>query len=85
VYSIKNTLKDEKFKDKFTAEERSTLESCVNEHITWLESHAEGTQQEYEDRKTQLESVFNPVMQRIYSQAEPGGMPGQPGTMPGQQ
>lgn len=31
IYSVKNTLKDEKFKDKFTEEERKSVESKTSD------------------------------------------------------
>jgi len=43
VYSKKNTLKDNNFKEKFTADERSSIQSSMNERISWLESPSEGT------------------------------------------
>jgi len=36
-YSVKNTLKDEKLKDKFTSDERSQVEKLVEETIKWVE------------------------------------------------
>jgi len=39
VYSVRNTLKDEKIKDKFTAEDKEKVEPLVNETATWLEQN----------------------------------------------
>jgi heat shock protein 1/8 len=37
TYSIRNTLKDEKLKDKFSGDERTKIESAVDETVKWLE------------------------------------------------
>jgi len=36
-YSVKNTLKDEKLKDKFSSEEKTSVEAAVEEAIKWVE------------------------------------------------
>jgi len=36
-YQVKNTLKDEKLKDKFSSEEKSSVERMVEETIKWVE------------------------------------------------
>jgi len=37
TYSIKNTLKDEKLKDKFTDDERNNITKEVDEAVKWME------------------------------------------------
>jgi len=49
-YSIKNTLKDEKLKDKFTADEKSSVEKAVEDAIKWVETNPEGHAEEYESK-----------------------------------
>lgn len=39
LYSVKNTLRDEKFKDKFTEEERKSVEAKVEELTKWFEAN----------------------------------------------
>jgi L1 cell adhesion molecule like protein len=86
AYNLKNTLNDEKIKDKVTAEDRSAIEGKVQEVTKWLESNHDATTEEYEAKQKDLESVVNPIMQKIYAAAggAPGGMPGgMPGGFPG--
>jgi len=40
TYSIRNTLKDEKVKDKISAEDREKCEKTVEEAVKWLEANA---------------------------------------------
>lgn len=39
TYSIRNTLKDEKLKDKFSAEETAKLNGLVDEAQKWIEAN----------------------------------------------
>jgi heat shock protein 1/8 len=47
-YSVKNTLKDEKLKDKFSSEERANVEKEVEEAIKWIESNPNAHAEEFE-------------------------------------
>jgi len=87
TYSMKNTLNDEKVKDKFTEEDKKLITDKVAETQQWLESNPNAESEEYEKRQKDLEEAFNPIMMRIYQAAggQPGaeGMGGMPGGMPG--
>jgi len=49
-YSIRNTLKDEKLKEKFAADEKTKVEKAVDEAIKWVEFHPEAHAEEYESK-----------------------------------
>mmetsp|Transcript_111395 Transcript_111395/g.156380 ORF Transcript_111395/g.156380 Transcript_111395/m.156380 type:complete len:673 (-) Transcript_111395:98-2116(-) len=85
-YSIRGSLKDEKLKDKFSDEEKSTLEKRVEETLKWIESNPEAHAEEFEKQQKEIESVFNPIIEKVYKEAGAGagGMPGgMPGGFPG--
>jgi len=79
-YSIKNTLKDEKLKDKFDATEKSTVEKAVDDALKWVESNSEAHAEEFESKQKELEGIFNPIITKIYGA---GGAPGAEGGFPG--
>ena len=89
---MKNTLNDEKLKDVFTAEEKTTIEETSKEGLQWLEGNQEASAEEMEGKQKELEGKFNPIMMKVYQAAGggaggmlggmPGGMPGGPGGMP---
>jgi heat shock 70kDa protein 1/2/6/8 len=85
IYSIKNTLKDEKLKDKIKEDERKKVENLVEESSKWLESNHDAAAEEFEKRQKALEEIFNPIMMRVYQETggAPGGAGGMPGGMPG--
>lgn len=54
-------------KDKFSSDEKSKLESLVEQTISWVDSHQDASTDEYKNKLKELESVFHPIMQRVYS------------------
>jgi len=83
-YSIRNTLKDEKLKDKFGADDKSKIEKLVDDTVKWIESNSNAPAEEYDHKLKDLENVFNPIITNIYQQTNgthermPGGMSGFP-------
>ena len=81
AYNLRNSLSDDKLKDKFEAADRETLEKAINETVKWLETAQEAEKEEYDAKQKELEKIANPIMQKLYgaSGAPPGGFPGGPG------
>ena len=76
-FSMKNTLNDEKLKEKFTEDDKKVIEEASKEGIQWLEANANAESEEIEAKQKELEAKFNPIMMRVYQAAggAPGGMP----------
>merc|ERR1712199_68321 len=89
AYNLKNTMDDEKLKDKISEEDKSTILSKVEETIKWLDANQDNEKEEYEAKQKELEGICNPIMQKMYAGgAGAGGMPGgasMPGGFPGAQ
>ena len=84
AYNLRNTLTDEKLADKFDAADKAKLKSAVDETVQWLDSSQEASKEEYEEKQKELESISNPIMQKLYGAAGAGGFPGgAPGGFPG--
>ena len=84
IYQIRNSLSDEKLKDKFSAEDKAKIDEALKTHQQWMEGHHEASTEEYEAQRKQLESVYQPIIMKVYQEA--GGAPGaggMPGGMPG--
>merc|ERR1712209_240210 len=77
-FQMKNTLNDEKLKDKFSDEDKKTIEDTSAEGLQYLESNQDASAEEYEAKQKELEAKFNPIMMKVYQAAggAPGGMPG---------
>ena len=74
VYQLKNSLNDEKLKDKFGEEDKKTLESICDETIEWISQNPNASVEELEQKKKEVESKSMPIMQKMYQ----SGMPQQP-------
>ena len=87
AYSVRNTIKDEKVADKISAEDKAKIEDAVKAAIDWLDHNQTAEKDEYDAKVKELEGVVQPIMVRMYQQAQgaacgmPGGIPGDfPGT-----
>jgi len=65
-YSIKQTLKDEKIKDKIGESDKEQLERMCEEGLKWIESNPEADAESYEQKQKEMEGIFNPIISRIY-------------------
>mmetsp|Transcript_39399 Transcript_39399/g.92140 ORF Transcript_39399/g.92140 Transcript_39399/m.92140 type:complete len:655 (+) Transcript_39399:104-2068(+) len=83
AYSLKNTLNDDKVKDKIDDSDKTTLDEAITKAIDWLEKNPNAEKEEYESKQKELEGVAMPIMTKMY-QAGGGapGMDGMPGGMP---
>jgi len=85
-FSLRNSMDEEKLKDKISAEDKKTVEDKITEIMEWLESHPSEEKESYEERQKELEGIANPILMAAYQAAggAPGGMPGgMPGGFPG--
>jgi len=73
LYQVKNTVAD-KFADKLSEDEKTTLEEAVTEGLEWLDENTAAEAEEYEEKHKELEQLVNPIFSRIYQQM--GGQPG---------
>merc|ERR1712057_66438 len=81
-YSMKNTINEEKFKDALSAEDKTAIETKIEETTTWLETADHAEKEEFESMQKELEGVCNPIITKMYQSAG-GGEGGMPGGMPG--
>jgi heat shock protein 1/8 len=90
LYSSRNSMNEEKLKDKFTEEDRATIEASVSDIQAWIDSNGSATKEEYDAKTKEFEAVFHPIMQKVYAQSGgaegeaseaggEGGMGGMPG------
>merc|ERR1712188_6249 len=82
AYSMKNTLSDDKVKDKISPEDKTTAEEAINKALAWLDSNQMAEKEEFEHQQKELEGICSPIMQKMYAAGGGGGMGGMPGGMP---
>jgi len=80
-FSLKNSVNDEKLKDKISSEDKETITHNVDETIKWLDDNQTNDVGDYDSKQKELEGICSPIMMKVYQQAAPQG--GMPGGMPG--
>ena len=76
-YNLKNTMDDEKLKDKIDAADKETISTKCDEMISWLDANQTAEKEEFEEKQKALEKVVLPILQALGGGAggAPGGMP----------
>merc|ERR1712141_230011 len=70
AYSTKNQANDaEKLGGKLSEEEKDQINTACDEVITWLESNQEAETQAFKDKKEELQSTINPIVEKVSQQA----------------
>merc|ERR1712013_508376 len=77
-YSLRNTLQEEKLKDKFEGDDKASIEKAVEDALSWLERNQMAEKDEFESKQKEVEGIVNPIMMKVY-QAAGGGGGGMPG------
>jgi len=82
-FTMRNTLQEEKLKDKFEGDDKDKIEKAVTDTLDWLDKNQLAEKDEFESKQKELEGVVNPIMMKVYQAAGgSGGMP-EAGGMPG--
>merc|ERR1711979_165273 len=84
-FTMRNTLQEEKLKDKFEPGDKDKIEEAVKDALDWLDKNQLAEKEEFEAKQKELEGVVNPIMMKVYQAAGggEGGMPDMSGGMPG--
>merc|ERR1712149_169432 len=75
AFQMKQTVDDEKLKDKISDDERKQIVEACDEAIKWLDSNQMAEKDEFNHQKKELEKVCTPIITKMY-QGAGGGMPG---------
>eukprot|EP00923_Selenidium_pygospionis_P032858 GHVN01057841.1.p1 GENE.GHVN01057841.1~~GHVN01057841.1.p1 ORF type:complete len:708 (+),score=134.23 GHVN01057841.1:2405-4528(+) len=79
-FSMRNTLGEEKIKEKIDAADKEKVEKAITETLEWLDRNQLAEKEEFEHQQKQLEGICNPVMMKVYAAAGgEGGVPGMDG------
>jgi len=70
AFNLKQTVEDEKIKEKLTTEDKSTVLEKAKEVIEWLDNNQTAEKDEFEDKQKELEQVAMPIMSKIYQSGE---------------
>ena len=71
IFSVKQSLNDEKLKDKFTEDDKNSIQDKIKEVQEWYDDNMEASKEDYVEKQKELESVFSPIMMRVYQETAP--------------
>merc|ERR1711959_59286 len=74
-FTMRNTLQEEKLKDKFEGGDKEKIEAAVQETLDWLDKNQLAEKEEFEGKQKELEGVVNPIMMKVYQAAGDGQGP----------
>ena len=67
LYGVRNSIQDEKVKEKMAEEDRTSAETFVKEGLEWLDDHKEATKEELETKKKEWEEAIRPLLMKMYA------------------
>ncbi|KAG9455902.1 hypothetical protein H6P81_000410 [Aristolochia fimbriata] len=66
AYSMRNTVRDEKFAGKLPAADKEKIEKAIDGAIQWLDGNQLAEVEEFEDKLKELEGICNPIIAKLY-------------------
>lgn len=74
-YNLKNTLEDKEkgVADKISEDEKEKLTTAITETIDWLDENMEATEDDFNEKKKELEAIANPIMSKFHQGGGSGG------------
>jgi heat shock 70kDa protein 1/2/6/8 len=82
-YSLKTSIGGPEVADKIPASDKATLESAIDDTVSWLDANPSAEKEEYEEKQKSLETIALPILQSMGGGGGmPGGMPDMSGGMP---
>merc|ERR1712226_666329 len=74
-FTMRNTLQEDKLKDKFESGDKEKIEKAVQDALDWLDKNQLAEKDEFEAKQKEVEGIVNPIMMKVYQAAGGGGMP----------
>merc|ERR1719238_1966897 len=68
-FTMRNTLQEEKLKDKFEADDKDKIEKAIQEALDWLDKNQLAEKDEFETKQKEIEGIVNPIMMKVYQAA----------------
>jgi heat shock protein 1/8 len=69
IYNIRNTINDEKWKNKIDTNDKSKIEKVIIDTQKWLDNNEHAEKHEYDAQQKEVESLCMPIMQKMYGGA----------------
>jgi len=70
LFTTKNTIEDEKIKDKISEQDKTTIINKCDELLKWLDNNDNALKEEYDEKQKECENIVNPIISKLYGQQE---------------
>ena len=74
-FSMKNSINDDKIKEKVKQEDKETITKTLEDALKWLDDNQEADKEVFENKQKEVEEICKPIMMKLYQQQTPTGMP----------
>jgi L1 cell adhesion molecule like protein len=71
LYSVKNSLKEDKVKETLGEDDFNKAEDLVSKSLTWLDEHGDEEAEVYNSHKKSVETEIQPIMMKLYASKTP--------------
>jgi L1 cell adhesion molecule like protein len=75
VYNVRNSLNDEKTREKLGAEECDKYLEKTKIYLDWLDANQTASKEDYDGQKKASEADFQPFFMKLYASGEGSGEP----------
>jgi heat shock 70kDa protein 1/2/6/8 len=76
LYNARNTVREDKVKEKLAADEIAKAEEVLKGHIDWLDSHADEDKDTYKARYEEAQNEIRPLLMKLYGAQDFSGKGG---------
>lgn len=67
IYQMKNSVEDkDKLADKIEEDDKSKIKDALSDASDWLNANADAEKDDFEDKLKELQSVCDPIIQKVY-------------------
>lgn len=71
-YTLRNTMGEDKVKDKVSSDDKKAIEDKVAEVLAWMESNENAEKEEYEAKQKSVEAIATPIITKMYQASGEG-------------
>lgn len=73
LYNARNTLREDKVKEKLAGEDMDAAEVVITEGLAWLDENREASIEEVKERQKEWEDKIRPTLMKLYEGVPPPG------------
>lgn len=70
LYNARNSVQEEKVKEKLSAEDLEAIESTVKEGLAWLDEHRDAAAEEVKEKQKVWEDAIRPILTKMYEASQ---------------